>query len=158
MGNYWRSGEGREVIETAARWVVEQAAFRGLTVHDYIGGLCSLVDMGVTSENAVATLKPRIGTAHDHYNEHGGSKQKFGTWEKWFSNRLRNRIFYFFHKHDSAGKIVRCVAEWPLPLPESPRHFNTVPTDANGKPVVPYSEMEVVFAAAFAEVLEEEAA
>lgn len=54
MGNYWRSGVGRDVIETAARWVVEQAAFRGLTVHDYIGGLCSLADMGVTSENAVA--------------------------------------------------------------------------------------------------------
>ena len=158
MANYWRSGEGREVIEITARWVVEQAAFRGLTVHDYIEGRCSLVDLGVASENALATLKPRIIAAHDHYNEHGGSKQKFGTWEAWFSARLRNRIFYFFHRHDDAGKIVRCVAEWPLPLPERPRHFNAVATDANGKSVVPYSEMEAVFAAAFAEVLEEEAA
>lgn len=158
MGNYWRSGEGRVVIEISARWVVEQAAFRGLTIHDYLEGRCSLVEIGVTSENAVATLKPRIGTAHSHYNEHGGSKQKFETWDAWFSNRLRNRIFYFFHKHDSCGKIVRCVAEWPLSLPERPRHFNTVATDANGKPVVPYSEMEAVFAAAFAEGLEVEAA
>ena len=125
MANYWRSGEGREVFEKAARWVVEQAAFRGLTVHDYIEGRCSLTDMGITSENAVATFKSRISTAHEHYNEHGGSREKFGTWEGWFSNRLRNRIYYFFHKHDSSGKIVRCVAEWPLPLPELPRKFDT---------------------------------
>ena len=158
MANYWRSGVGREVIEITARWLVEQAAFRGVTVHDYIEGRCSLADLGITSENAAATLKPRIDAAHEHYNEHGGSKQKFDTWEGWFSHRLRNRIFYFFHKHDNDGKIVRCVAEWPLPMPERPCHFNTVATDANGKPVVPYSEMEAVFAAAFAEVLEEEAA
>lgn len=124
MANYWRSGEGRKVIEQVARWVVEQAAFRGLTVHDYIEGRCTLTDMGVTSENATATLKSRIGTAHVHYNEHGGSKEKFWSWEAWFSARLRNRIYYFFHKHDSVGRIVRCVAEWPLPLPERPRDFS----------------------------------
>ena len=42
------------------------------------------------------------------------------AWEAWFSQRLRNRIFYFFHRHDKAGRIVRCVGEWPLPLPERP--------------------------------------
>ena len=130
MVNYWRSGEGRTVIETTARWLVEQAAFRGLTVHDYIERRCSLTDMGITSENAAATLKPRIGTAHQHYNEHGGSTEKFATWEAWFSARLRNRIYYFFHKHDSSGKIVRCVAEWPLPLPELPRKFDATDEDA----------------------------
>ena len=125
MANYWRSGEGRKVIEITARWVVQEAAFRGLTVHDYIEGRCSLMDLGITSENAVATLKDQISTAHEHYNEHGGSKEKFGAWEAWFSNRLRNRIYYFFHKHDSSGKIVRCVAEWPVPLPELPRKFDS---------------------------------
>lgn len=124
MANYWRNGEGRKVIEITARWVVQEAAFRGLTVHDYIEGRCSFADMGITSENATTTLKHQISTAHEHYNENGGSQEKFGTWEGWFSNRLRNRIYYFFHKHDSAGKIVRCVAEWPLPLPELPRRFN----------------------------------
>lgn len=114
MTSYWRGGEGgegREVIETAARWLLEQAAFRGLTVYDYIEGRCNLKEMGITSANAAATLRPQISIAHVHYNEHGGSLQKFETWEAWFSNRLRNRIFYFFHKHGSAGKIVLGFAE-----------------------------------------------
>lgn len=34
MANYWRSGEGLKVIDTTARWLVEQTAFRELTVHD----------------------------------------------------------------------------------------------------------------------------
>ena len=38
MPSYWRSGEGRVILETAARWVVDQAAKRGRTIHDYIEG------------------------------------------------------------------------------------------------------------------------
>lgn len=54
MLSYWRSGEGRVILETAARWVVDQAAKRGRTIHDYIEGRCSLAEMGVTTENAAA--------------------------------------------------------------------------------------------------------
>ena len=118
MPSYWRVGEGRIILEVTARWVVDQAFQRGWTIYDYTEWRCSLAEMGITSENAAATLKVRMPQAHLHYNENAGSKEKMPTWEAWFSHRLRNRIFYFFHKHDSAGRIVRCVAEWPLPLPE----------------------------------------
>lgn len=125
MPSYWRSGEGRVILETAARWVVDQATKRGRTIHDYIEGRCSLADLGITTENAAATLKVRLAEAHTHYNENAGSREKMPSWEAWFSQRLRNRIFYFFHKHVSAGKIVRCVGEWPLPLPERPGNLGT---------------------------------
>lgn len=58
--------------------------------------------------------------AHRHYNEHGGSKEKFQTWETWFSKRLRNRVFYFFHRHGPERGVVRCLAEWPLAEPLRP--------------------------------------
>ena len=125
MPSYWRSGEGRVILEVAARWVVDQAAKCGRTIHDFIEGRCSLADLGITAKNAVATLKVRIPDAHLHYNENAGSREEMPSCEAWFSQRLRNRIFYFFHKHDSAGKIVRCVGEWPLPLPERPGKFDT---------------------------------
>lgn len=120
MPSYWRSGEGRVILETAARWVADQAAKRGRSVYDFIEGRCSLSDLGVTTDNAKATLRVRMPDAHLHYNENAGSREVMVTWEQWFSERLRNRIFYFFHKHDSAGKIVRCVGEWPLSLPDRP--------------------------------------
>ncbi|SDW52205.1 hypothetical protein [Roseicitreum antarcticum] len=117
MATYWR-GLGRNYTETTARWVLQEAAMRGLTLHDYVCGMCQLTDLGVTSENAVLTLKPLIPDAHLHYNEHGGSKEKFATWEAWFSKRLRNRITYFFHKHRPEGGVRRCWGEWPLPVPD----------------------------------------
>ena len=129
MPSYWRSGEGRVILEIAARWVVDESAKRGKTIFDFIEGRCGLVDLGVTTKNAATTLRVRMATAHIHYNENAGSREEMLSWEAWFSQRLRNRIFYFFHKHDSAGKIVRCVGEWPLPLPERPRKF-----DAKGDP------------------------
>jgi hypothetical protein len=119
MPSYWRSGEGRIILETAARWVVDQAAQRGRTINDYIEGRCSLSDLGITTENAKVTLKIRLADAHTHYNENAGSREKMPSWEAWFSQRLRNRIFYFFHRHDKEGRIVRCVGEWPLPLPKA---------------------------------------
>lgn len=131
MANYWRSGEGRRVIEITARWLVEQAAFRGLTVHDYIEGRCGLTDIGITSENATATLRPKIEMSHVHYHLNGGGKQTYRTWPEWFRKCLRNRIFYFLHKHDSQGKIYRCVGEWSLPLPEWPPHSSLLPSNAD---------------------------
>jgi len=41
MATYWRSGEGRKIIDTTAHWVLAVAALRGLTVWDYIEGRCS---------------------------------------------------------------------------------------------------------------------
>ena len=32
MPSYWRSGEGRVILEVAARWVVDEAAKRGKTI------------------------------------------------------------------------------------------------------------------------------
>ena len=121
MPSYWRSGEGRVILEPAARWVVDQAAKRGKTIHDYIEGRCSLADLGITTENAAATLKVRLAEAHTNYNEDAGSREKMPSWEAWFSKRLRNRIYYFFHKHRPGGGFRRCWAEWPLPVPDRPR-------------------------------------
>lgn len=117
MATYWRSGEGRKTINTSAHWVVDQSAERGLVIPDYIEDRCSLKDLGVTLENASRTLRPLIPNAHIHYNVHGRSKVKFLTWEAWFSQRLRNRIYFFFHKHGPAGRVVRCIAEWPPEVP-----------------------------------------
>ena len=136
MPSYWRSGEGRVILETAARWVVDQAAKRGTTIHHFIEGRCSLADLGITAKNAVATLKVRMPDAHLHYNENAGSREEMSSWEAWFSQRLRNRIFYFFHKHNSAGKIVRCVGEWPLPLPERPGNLDTPEARAGDDDVI----------------------
>jgi hypothetical protein len=116
--SYWRKGEGLEVIEIVARWLIEQSALRGLTLHDYVDGLCSLADLGATTADASATLKSRIPNAHLHYNEFGGSAVKFTTWENWFSARVRNRIYYFFHRHTNEGRLAKTWAEWPLPIPE----------------------------------------
>lgn len=120
MALYWRSGAGRAVIDNTARWVLANAALRGLTVWDYIDGRCTLAALGVTQEEAVRTLKPLMPDAHLHYNDHGGSGEKYQTWEAWFSKRLRNRIFYFFHKHGPDGRVVRCIGEWPLSEPPRP--------------------------------------
>ncbi len=120
MALYWRSGEGRTTIDNTARWVLAVAALRGLTIWDYIDGRCTLADLGVTAEEAARTLKPLMPNAHEHYNEHGGSREKFQTWEAWFSKRLRNRIFYFFHRHGPERGVVRCLAEWPLAEPVRP--------------------------------------
>lgn len=121
MGSYYREGEGRNVIEQVARWLVEQAAFRGWSLHDYVEGRCSLTDLGVTAGNVVATLKPRIADAQERYNRNTPRGKRFPTWEAWFQHRLRNRIYYFFHRHAEGGGLVRCWAEWPLPIPERPR-------------------------------------
>lgn len=120
--NYWRKhSAGRDTIETTARWVGKQAEQRGLSLHDYVEGRVSLRDLGVTSEEAAATLKPLIPCAHDYYNCYGpGSKTKFTTWEEWFGAKLRNRIYYFFHKHED-GKIVLAWAEWPIEVPPDNR-------------------------------------
>jgi len=120
MALYFRSGEGLIIIETSARWVLSEAALRGLTTWDHVERRCTMAQMGVTTENAAKTLKPLMPDAHLHYNEHGGSKEKYQTWEAWFSKRLRNRIFYFFHRHGPDGGLVRCFAEWPLEVPPRP--------------------------------------
>jgi hypothetical protein len=121
MANYWRSGDGRIVIETTARWILAEAALRGLTMWDYIDGCSTLAELGVTAESAAKTLKPQMPTAHEHYNEHGGSSRVYHSWEEWFSHRLRNRIFYFFHKHGPERGTYRCLAEWPIAVPPRPR-------------------------------------
>ena len=121
MPTYFREGEGKATIETVARWLVEQAAFRGWSLHDYVEGRCSLTDLGVTAENVIATLKLRIPDAHMHYNRDTPRGKRFDTWEAWFQHRLRNRIYYFFHRHAEGGVLRRCWAEWPLPIPERPR-------------------------------------
>ncbi|MEM0991110.1 MAG: hypothetical protein AAGK00_19760 [Pseudomonadota bacterium] len=123
MANYWRSGDGRKYLETAARWVVEQAAMRGLSVHDYLEGRCTLADLGVTTENAMQTLMPRMPDAHHHYLEHRPRGKGFATWAEWFSHRLRNRIFYFFHRHRQGGGLTRCFAEWPIEVPQRPKEW-----------------------------------
>ena len=64
MPTYFKAGDGRETLETAARWLIEQAAFRGFSLHDRVEERCSLTDLGVTADNAVATLMPRIPDAH----------------------------------------------------------------------------------------------
>lgn len=118
---YWRQhSAGRDTIETTARWVQKQAEQRGLSLHDYVEGRVSLRELGVTSEEAAATLKPLIPCGHDYYNGWGNCPKKFETWEAWFSQKLRNRIYYFFHKHGPDGKIVRAWAEWPFEVPERP--------------------------------------
>lgn len=121
MPTYFRDGEGKVTIETAARWLVEQAAFRGWSLHDYVEGRCSFADLGVTADNVVATLKARIPDAHLHYNRDTTRGKRFDTWEAWFQHRLRNRIYYFFHRHTEGGGLRRCWAEWPLPIPKRPR-------------------------------------
>lgn len=120
MPNYFRTGDGKEVIQTVARWLVEQAAFRGWSLHNYVEGRCGLADLGVTLENVVATLKPRIPDAHLRYNRDRPMGKRFRNWEVWFEYCLRNRIYYFFHRHAEGGGLVRCWAELPLPVPERP--------------------------------------
>ena len=120
MATYWRGGEGRKIIDTTAHWVLAVAALRGLTVWDYIEGRCTMAELGVTAEEAARTLKPFMPDAHLHYNENGGSSRVYDSWEAWFSHRLRNRIFYFFHKHHPAGGTYLCLAEWPLAEPVRP--------------------------------------
>ena len=68
MPTYFRDGEGKATMDKVARWLVEQAAFRGWSLRDYVEGRCSLTDFGVAAENVIATLKPRIPDAHLHYN------------------------------------------------------------------------------------------
>ena len=63
MADCRRSGEGRKVIAITARWVVQEAAFRGFTARDCIEGRCSFTDMGITGGNAAATLKHQISAA-----------------------------------------------------------------------------------------------
>ena len=116
--SYWRKHcAGRDTIETAAKWVQAQAESRGLSLHDYVEGRVSLSDLGVTSKEAAKSLKPLIPCAHEYYNGWGECERKFETWEAWFSEKLRNRIFYFFHKHGPDRKIVLAWAEWPLEIP-----------------------------------------
>lgn len=121
MPSYFQHSEGRRVIETTARWVLQESALRGLTIWDHIDGHSALVDLGVTSDNAGETLKPLMPNAHLHYNEHGGSRHKFASWEAWFSYCLRNRISYFFRKHHPEGGTYRCIGEWPIAVPSRPR-------------------------------------
>ena len=116
----WRSGKGRKIIDITAHWVLAVAALRGFTVWDYIEKRCSLAELGVTADEAARTLKPLIPNAHILYNEHGGSSRVYDSWEEWFSHRLRNRIYSFFHKHHPEGGTYRCLAEWPLEVPQRP--------------------------------------
>jgi len=90
---HWRSGEGRVILENAARWVVDEAAKRGKTICDFIEGRCSLTELGVTTKNAPTSLRVRMATAHIHYNENAGSREEMQSWEAWFGQRLRNRIY-----------------------------------------------------------------
>lgn len=114
---YWRHHEqGIDALTVTAHWVLAQAEARGFTLHDYVEGRCTLVQLGVRVDEASVSLKPLIPEAHEHYNAHGGSATKFEAWEDWFSTLLRNRIFYFFHKH-KGSRTYRCWAEWPLPIP-----------------------------------------
>ena len=121
MPTYFKHGDGKTTIETVARWLIQEAAFRGWSLHDYVEGRCSLTDLGVSAENVIATLKPLIPDAHLHYNRDTPRGKRFDTWEAWFQHRLRNRIYYFFHRHAEGGGLRRCWAEWPLPIPERPR-------------------------------------
>jgi hypothetical protein len=121
MRTYFKHGDGKMTIETVARWLIQEAAFRGWSLHDYVEGRCSLTDLGVTAENVIATLKPLILDAHLHYNRDTPRGKRFDSWEAWFQHRLRNRIYYFFHRHTEGGGLRLCWAEWPLPIPERPR-------------------------------------
>lgn len=116
---YWRRHPaGIRAIETAAWWLLEQAEERGYDLQDYIDGACELVHLGVTLENVIATLKPRMMFAHIAYNAWSGRDDNFATWEDWYKARLNNRIRYFFHKH-AGTRTYRCWGEWPSTVPRS---------------------------------------
>ena len=58
---FWRGHPaGIFILEASARWVADEAAARGHSLHDYVDGHRSLTDLGVTVDNAVATLQPLI--------------------------------------------------------------------------------------------------
>ena len=121
MATYFRNHpKGIETIQITAMWVEEQAKRRGISLHAFVAGYCTLTALGVTSEEARASLQPLTPNAHMDYNLYAGCETKYVTWDAWFSRCLRNRISYFFHKHGSDG-LYRCWAEWPLDIPEEPK-------------------------------------
>ena len=110
-GSFRRSGRGRQVINSAARWIVRRLDKSGLTLEQWLAGGCSLSAIGVSRATALQELQPAIPDAHTWYNESGDGKQ-YATWSDYFAGSLSNRLYYFFHKH-VGGKIVVAVAEWP---------------------------------------------
>src|SRR4051812_96649 len=97
---FWRGhSAGIWIIQTAARWAQEQAEARGLSLHDYVDGRCTFVDMGVTVENAEASLQPLIPFGHLAYEAWSGRNEKFKSWKDWYDRRLSDRLRYFFLKH-----------------------------------------------------------
>lgn len=110
-GSFRRSGRGRQVINSAARWIDRRLDKSGLTLEQWLAGGCSLSAIGVSRATALQELQPVIPDAHIWYNESGDGKQ-YATWEASCSGSLANRIYYFFRKH-ADGKIVVAVAEWP---------------------------------------------
>ncbi len=110
MTTYFKGTKtGIEAIELTALWVEDQAASRGISLHAYVEGHCTLTALGITSKEAAKSLKPMIPNAHIHYNAYAAGKKIYASWEQWFSQCLRNRIYYFFHKHGE-GCVYRCWA------------------------------------------------
>ena len=63
--------------------MVQQAELRGFTLHDYVEGRCSLVDLGITVANAEATLQPLMPFAHLAYEAWSGRNETFDSWKDW---------------------------------------------------------------------------
>ena len=107
----------RQVINAAARWIVQRLEKSGLTFESWFAGGCSLSAIGVTRANALQELQPLIPDAHLWYIESGDGKQ-YATWSDYFAGSLSNRLYYFFHKHVGRAFILMAISiQWKSQFP-----------------------------------------
>jgi hypothetical protein len=131
-GSFRRTERGKVVMRVCSEWVVERLNNSGLTFEKWLKQGCHLSNIGIIKASALYELQPRIPEAHRWYNEHGEGKV-YSTWESYWSNQLHNRMYYFFRRHNSEGKIEVALAEWPgrlenglLVPPETPIENNSL--------------------------------
>jgi hypothetical protein len=100
---------GRRVHALTNRWVYLR--MRGtLGAIRYVTGEADLKDFGIKLTNAKLDLEPLFPLAHIEYNQAEVGKQRFETWDAWYSTYLTNRITYWFRRN---GHRTLMFGEWP---------------------------------------------
>jgi hypothetical protein len=114
-----KSTRGQIVFSILAQWVAGRLARSGMTLPQWAAKGYKLNLIGINKRSALAELKPLIPLAHEWYNEHGDSRNRYAIWEDYWKV-LFNRMFYFFHRHNDAGQgpLAPAVAEWPGKISE----------------------------------------
>jgi hypothetical protein len=111
-----KTENGKIVFATLAAWVAERLKQSNLTLPEWAAKGYRLSAIGINKRSALAELKPRIPLAHEWYNANGDQRSRaaYPTWEAYWAV-LFNRAFYFFHRHNDAGRgaLVPAIAEWP---------------------------------------------